>query len=149
MGGRLPVHLAMEHNASEKVMGEILDAFPKGFFAKDKKDMTPLDYVNGNMERAHMKRYVPLLTAAKVEDERAKWEIEKDELLAKQRVDLKNDAAYMSDVVERVTDEIEMTYANKMGMLEGNYQKEIQLLKKKHDSETQALLEGFEVKLNF
>ena len=34
-------------------------------------------------------------------------------------------------------------------MLDENYKKEILLLKKKHDSETQALLEGFEVKLNF
>jgi hypothetical protein len=38
---------------------------------------------------------------------------------------------------------------SKIELLEANYQKEIELLKKKHDSETQALLEGFEVKLNF
>ena len=30
-----------------------------------------------------------------------------------------------------------------------DYKKEIELVRKKHDSETQALLEGFEVKLNF
>eukprot|EP00584_Thalassiosira_punctigera_P006301 CAMPEP_0172530488 /NCGR_PEP_ID=MMETSP1067-20121228/4205_1 /TAXON_ID=265564 ORGANISM="Thalassiosira punctigera, Strain Tpunct2005C2" /NCGR_SAMPLE_ID=MMETSP1067 /ASSEMBLY_ACC=CAM_ASM_000444 /LENGTH=758 /DNA_ID=CAMNT_0013314707 /DNA_START=243 /DNA_END=2519 /DNA_ORIENTATION=+ len=147
--GRLPIHLAMEHNASERVVADVLEAFPKGFFAKDKKDMVPLDYVNGNMDRAYMKRYVPLLTAAKVADEHTKWETEKEEALAAQRIALKNDPVYMEDVVERVTDEIENTYATKMELLEANYQKEIQLLKKKHDSETQALLEGFEVKLNF
>lgn len=147
--GRLPIHLAMEHNASESIVASLLEVFPKGFFAQDKKDMTPLDYVNGNMDRTHMKKYVPLLTAAKVEEERNKWEMEKEQALAKQRQDLKKDPVYMGDVVEQVTDEIEMTYATKMEMLESNYQKEIQLLKKKHDSETQALLEGFEVKLNF
>mmetsp|Transcript_11892 Transcript_11892/g.21985 ORF Transcript_11892/g.21985 Transcript_11892/m.21985 type:complete len:748 (-) Transcript_11892:263-2506(-) len=147
--GRLPIHLAMEHNASEEIVASILEAFPKGFFAKDKKDMTPLDYVNGNMDRAHMKKYMPLLTAAKVEDERIKWEIEKEESLEEQRARLKNDPVYMEDVIEKVTEKVETTYSNKMGLLETNYQKEIQLLKKKHDSETQALLEGFEVKLNF
>lgn len=147
--GRLPIHLAMEHNASEEIVASILEAFPKGFFAKDKKDMTPLDYVNGNMDRAHMKKYMPLLTAAKVEDERTKWEIEKEESLEEQRARLKNDPVYMEDVIEKVTEKVETTYSNKMELLDSNYQKEIELLKKKHDSETQALLEGFEVKLNF
>jgi len=127
----------------------LLEAFPKGFFAKDKKEMTALDYINGNMDRKHMKKYIPMLTDAKVDDERTKWEAEKDNALAQQRVALKSDPVYMEDVVEKVTDEIETTYARKMEMVEGNYQKQIQLLKKKHDRETQALLEGFEVKLNF
>jgi len=147
--GRLPTHLAMEHNASEEVMSAIIEAFPKGFFAKDKKDMTPLDYVNLNMTRSHMKKYLPLLTAAKVEDERVKWESELENALAAQKNALKRDPEYMEDVIATITDDIETTYASKMGLLEQNYQKEIQLLKKKHDSETQALLEGFEVKLNF
>lgn len=147
--GRLPIHLAMEHNASEEVVSLILEAFPKGFLARDKKDLVPLDYVNGNMTRGHMKKYIPLITSAKVEDERAKWEAEMEEALEAQKVALKSDAVYMEDVITTVTDDVETAYATKMGLLEGNYQKEIQLLKKKHDSETQALLEGFEVKLNF
>lgn len=147
--GRLPTHLAMEHNASEEVMSAIIEAFPKGFFATDKKDMTPIDYVNLNMTRSHMKKYLPLLTAAKVEDERVKWESELENALVAQKIALKRDPEYMEDVIVTITDDIEATYASKMGLLEQNYQKEIQLLKKKHDSETQALLEGFEVKLNF
>jgi len=147
--GRLPIHLAMEHNASEDVVSCILEAFPKGFFAKDKKDMLPLDYVTENMKRAPMKKYLPLLTAAKVEEERAKWELELQEALAAQKVALKTDPEYMEDVIATITDDVENTYAGKMELVENNYQKEIQLLKKKHDSETQALLEGFEVKLNF
>jgi len=147
--GRLPIHLAMEHNASEEIMVALIEAFPKGFFALDKKEMTPLDYINGNMDRKYMKKYIPMLMAANVDDERIRWEVEKDDALAKQRVALKNDPVYMADVVEQVTAEMETTYAKKMGMLEGNYQKEIQLLNKRHDGETQALLEGFEVKLNF
>merc|ERR1712194_58869 len=110
-------------------------------FAKDKKDMAPLDYVDGNMKRAEMKKYIPLVTAARVEEERSTWEIEK--------VALKEDPAYMESIVERVTDEVETTYATKMELLEMNYQKEISLLKQRHDSETQALLEGFAVKLDF
>mmetsp|Transcript_45336 Transcript_45336/g.95116 ORF Transcript_45336/g.95116 Transcript_45336/m.95116 type:complete len:611 (+) Transcript_45336:120-1952(+) len=147
--GRLPIHLAMEHNVSDDILIKILEAFPKGFFAKDKKDMTPLDYVNENMDRCHMKRYIPMLMGAKLEEERAKWENEKEEALVAQKDFLKTDPVYMSDVVEKVTEEVENTYATKIEMLEANYQKEIQLLKKRHDSETQALLEGFEVKLNF
>ncbi|KAL7531512.1 hypothetical protein ACHAXR_007832 [Thalassiosira sp. AJA248-18] len=147
--GRLPIHLAMEHNASEEVMCMVLEAFPKGFFARDKRDMLPLDYVNGNMARVHMKRYLPLLMAARVEDEKAKWDVELESALAAQKLALKTDPVYMEDVIATITDDVENTYASKMELLEANYKKEIQLLKTKHDSETQALLEGFEVKLNF
>lgn len=147
--GRLPIHLAMEHNASEEIMTMILEAFPKGFFAKDKKDMTPLEYVNANMDRAFMKRYVPLLSEAKLEDERAQWEVEKQQALESQKKALKHDPVYMQDIIESITEDVERTYAAKMELLETSYKKEIQLLKKKHDGETQALLEGFEVKLNF
>ena len=147
--GRLPIHLAMEHNASEEVVAHLLEAFPKGFFAKDKKEMSPLDYINGNMERAYMKKYLPLIADAKVEEERAKWQLELESALEAQKVALKTDPVYMEDVIAAVTDDVEDAYATKMELLETNYQKEIQLLKKKHDSETQALLEGFEVKLNF
>lgn len=139
----------MEHNASEEVVAHLLEAFPKGFFAKDKKEMSPLDYINGNMERAYMKKYLPLIADAKVEEERAKWQLELESALEAQKVALKTDPVYMEDVIAAVTDDVEDAYATKMELLETNYQKEIQLLKKKHDSETQALLEGFEVKLNF
>lgn len=147
--GRLPIHLAMEHDASETIVSLILEAFPKGFFAKDKKDMESIDYVNGNMGRSYMKRYVPLIIAAKVEDERVKWQGEVEEALEAQKETLKTDPVYMEDVIESITDIVETNCATKMEMIESNYKKEILLLKKKHDSETQALLEGFEVKLNF
>ena len=147
--GRLPIHLALEHNASEEVVSAVIEAFPKGMFAKDKKDMLPLDYVNANMSRVHLKKYLPLVVQAKVEEERAKWEEELQAELEKQKIALKTDPVYMEDVINTVTDDVETSYATKMELLESNYQKEIQLLKKKHDSETQALLEGFEVKLNF
>jgi len=147
--GRLPIHLAMEHNASEEIVALILEAFPKGMFAKDKKEMAPLDYINANMQRVHMKKYLPLITSAKLEDEHAKWEEETQQKLNDQKIALKSDPDYMEDVIATVTDDVETAYAKKMQLLEENYQKEIQLLKKKHDSETQALLEGFEVKLNF
>ena len=101
------------------------------------------------MERAYMKKYLPLIADAKVEDERAKWQLELESALEAQKLALKTDPVYMEDVIAAVTDDVEDAYATKMELLETNYQKEIQLLKKKHDSETQALLEGFEVKLNF
>lgn len=121
----------------------------EGFLAKDKKEMTPLDYVNGNMERAYMKKYIPLIAQAKVEQEREKWELELQQALESQKVSLKSDPVYMESVIAAVTNDVETSYASKMELLESTYKKEIELLKKKHDSETQALLEGFEVKLNF
>jgi len=147
--GRLPIHLAMEHDASELVVGKILETFPKGFFARDKKNCEPLDYVEGNTDRAHIKKYIPLVTAARIEDERSKWDVEKEELLDAQKAALRKDPTYMESIVEKVTEEVEKTYATKMELLEMNYQKEISLLKQRHDSETQALLEGFAVKLDF
>jgi hypothetical protein len=44
---------------------------------------------------------------------------------------------------------VENIYAGKLSLVENNYQKEIELMRKKYDSETQALLDGFEVKMNF
>ena len=147
--GRLPIHLAFEHNASEEVVASIIEVFPRGFFATDKKDKSPLDYVNGNMKHSQLKRFIPLILAKKVEDERAKWETELETALAEQKVALKSDKEYLEDVIATVTTDVEAEYASKIEMLDENYKKEILLLKKKHDSETQALLEGFEVKLNF
>ncbi|KAL9188660.1 hypothetical protein ACHAXT_007038 [Thalassiosira profunda] len=147
--GRLPIHLAMEHDASEPIVCALLEAFPKGFHAKDKKDMTPLDYVNGNMARRHMKVYLPLVADAKVEVAREEWEAELEKVLAYQKEQLRSDPEYMEDVIAAINDEVETQFVEKMELLEGNYKKEIELLRKKHDSETQALLEGFEVKLNF
>ncbi len=147
--GRLPVHLAFEHNAIEEVVASIIEIFPRGFFATDKKDKSPLDYVNGNMKHASLKRFIPLILAQKVEDERVKWETELEAALAEQKVTLKSDKKYLEDIIATVTRDVEATYASKIEMLDENYKKELLLLKKKHDSETQALLEGFEVKLNF
>jgi hypothetical protein len=147
--GRLPIHLAMEHNASEEVAALIIEAFPKGMFAIDKKKMAPLDYINGNMGRVHMKKYLPLIIAAKVEGERAKWEIELAKTLEELKVSLKSDTEFMKPIVEAVTEDVENTYAGKLSLVENNYQKEIELMRKKYDSETQALLDGFEVKMNF
>ncbi len=147
--GRLPIHLAMEHNASEEVVGLIIEAFPKGMFAVDKKNMAPLDYINGNMERVHMKKYLPLIIAAKVDEERAKWEVALAGALEEQKVSFKSDTDFMKPIVESVTEDVESIYAGKLSLVEANYQKEIELMKKKNDSETQALLDGFEVKLNF
>jgi hypothetical protein len=147
--GRLPIHLAMEHNASEEVVALIIEAFPKGMLAIDKKKMAPLDYISGNMGRVHMKKYLPLIIAAKVEGERAKWEVELAKTLEELKVSLKSDTEFMKPIVEAVTEDVENTYAGKLSLVENNYQKEIELMRKKYDSETQALLDGFEVKLNF
>ncbi len=147
--GRLPIHLAFEHNASAAVVAAIIEVFPRGFFASDKKDKTPLDYVNANMKHGPLKRFIPLILANKVEDERAKWETELATALAEQKVALRSDKKYLEDIIATVTQDVEAAYASKMEMLDENYKKEMQLLKKKHDNETQALLEGFEVKLNF
>ena len=147
--GRLPIHLAFEHNASAAVVAAIIEVFPRGFFASDKKDKTPLDYVNDNMKHGPLKRFIPLILANKVEDERAKWETELATALAEQKVALRSDKKYLEDIIATVTQDVEAAYASKMEMLDENYKKEMQLLKKKHDNETQALLEGFEVKLNF
>eukprot|EP00804_Cyclotella_cryptica_P021840 CCRYP_000821-RA/>CCRYP_000821-RA protein AED:0.01 eAED:0.01 QI:142/1/1/1/0/0/2/582/663 len=147
--GRLPIHLAYEHQASDQVIALIIDAFPKGFFAKDKKEMTPLDHINGNTSRAYLARYIPQIIAAKIEEEREKWNIEANMLLEHQKTTLKNDEEFMAEVIQHVQEEVEAHNMSKIELLEANYQKEIELLKKKHDSETQALLEGFEVKLNF
>lgn len=127
----------------------IIEAFPKGMFVTDKKNMAPLDYINGNMERVHMKKYIPLVIAAKVEEERAKWEVALAEALEEQKVSLKADADFIKPIVEAVTEDVENIYAGKLSLVESNYQKEAELTKQKHDSEIQALLDGFEVKLNF
>ncbi|KAL7519835.1 hypothetical protein ACHAWX_004584 [Stephanocyclus meneghinianus] len=147
--GRLPIHLAYEHQASEQIIALIIDAFPKGFFAKDKKEMTPLDHINGNTSRAYLARYIPQIIAAKIEEEREKWNVEANMLLEHQKATLKNNEEFMAEVIQHVQEEVEAHNMSKIELLEANYQKEIELLKRKHDSETQALLEGFEVKLNF
>jgi hypothetical protein len=147
--GRLPIHLAMEHASSEQIVMLLIDAFPKGFFAVDKKEMTPLDHVNGNSTRSYMARYLPQLIQAKLEQEREKWTIETNLLLEHQKSTLANDEEFMASLIAHVQEEVEAHNMSKIELLEANYQKEIELLKKKHDSETQALLEGFEVKLNF
>ena len=147
--GRLPIHLAFEHQTSDQVIALIIDAFPKGFFAKDKKEMMPLDHINGNTTRSYMAKYIPQILAAKMEEEREKWNIEANMLLEHQKATLQNDEEFMAEVIQHVQEEVEAHNMRKIELLEANYQKEIELLKKKHDSETQALLEGFEVKLNF
>ncbi len=147
--GRLPIHLAMEHNVSEEVVTLIIEAFPKGMFATDKKKMAALDYINGNMGRVHMKKYLPLIIAAKVEEERAKWEVELATAIEELKVTLKSDPEFMKPIVEAVTEEVENTYAGKLTLVETSYQQEIESMKKKYDGETQALLDGFEVKMNF
>jgi hypothetical protein len=55
----------------------------------------------------------------------------------------------MKNIVEAITKDVENIYAGKLGLVETNYQKEIEFLKKRHDNETQALLDGFKVMLNF
>jgi hypothetical protein len=86
--GRLPIHLAMEHNASSTIVSMLIEAFPKGIFATDKKDMTPLDYIDdstNDVARVQMKKEITLIIAAKVEDERAKYEIALAEALEAQK----------------------------------------------------------------
>ena len=147
--GRLPIHLAMEHNASEELVGLIINAFPKGMLIVDKKNMTPLDYINNNTTRVYMKKYLPQIIAAKVEVESAKWEAAQAEALAAQRLAMVSDTEFMKPIVEAVTQDVENVYASKLSLVEDSYKKEMELMKKKFDSETQALLDGFEVKLKF
>jgi hypothetical protein len=98
--GRLPIHLAMEHNASSTIVSMLIEAFPKGIFATDKKDMTPLDYIDDStntVARVQMKKEIKLIIAAKVEDERAKYEIALAEALAAQREALTSSDANIID----------------------------------------------------
>ena len=147
--GRLPIHLAMEHNASEELVGLIIEAFPKGMLIVDKKNMTPLDYINNNTTRVYMKKYLPQIIAAKVEVESAKWEAAQAGALAAQRLAMVSDTEFMKPIVEAVTQDVENVYASKLSLVEDSYKKEMEAMKKKFDSETQALLDGFEVKLKF
>ena len=91
----------------------------------------------------------PLIVAAKVEEERAKWESAQTKALEAQRVALTSDTEFMKPIVEAITRNVENVYSGKLGLVESNYTREIELMKKKNDSEIKALLEGFEVKLNF
>jgi hypothetical protein len=50
----------------------------------------------------------------------------------------------MKPIEEAVTEDVKNTFAEKLSSVENNYQKEIELMKKKFDSETQALLDGFD-----
>jgi hypothetical protein len=98
--GRLPIHLAMEHNASSTIVSMLIEAFPKGIFATDKKDMTPLDYIDdstNDVARVQMKKEITLIIAAKVEDERAKYEIALAEALEAQREALTSSNANITD----------------------------------------------------
>jgi hypothetical protein len=145
--GRLPIHLAIKHNASEEVLRLVVEAFPRGFFVKDDTDMLPLDHISANMDRAHMKEYLPLLMNTKVEEERAKWEVEKQEALESQKKALKSDPGFMEHVMALVTGDVEKEYSKKSKLVDETHKKEMQKVKNKHDSETQALLDGFEKKL--
>eukprot|EP00985_Skeletonema_marinoi_P035138 scaffold45744_cov204-Skeletonema_marinoi.AAC.1 len=147
--GRLPIHLACEHDVSDEVLLLLVNAFPKAFYAKDKLEKTPLDYMNDNGNRKWIKQIIPALLSTKIEDEKIKWDAEKEQALIKYREDLKSDAEYTKDVAAAVEERIETKYANKFELVEVTHKKEIELLKMKHAEETRALLEGFEVKLNF
>ena len=96
-----------------------------------------------------MKKYLPQIIAAKVEVESAKWEAAQAGALAAQRLAMVSDTEFMKPIVEAVTQDVENVYASKLSLVEENYKKEMELMKKKFDSETQALLDGFEVKLKF
>ncbi|KAL7447367.1 hypothetical protein ACHAXM_010662 [Skeletonema potamos] len=147
--GRLPCHLACEHEVSDEVLFMVINAFPKAFYAKDKLEKTPLDYMNDNGRRQWIKKLIPLLISAKLEDEKAKWEAEKEQALINYREALKSDPEYTKEVNIAVEKANEVKYANKFELIELSHKKEIELLKMKHADETRALLEGFEVKLNF
>jgi len=147
--GRLPIHLAMEHHASDLIVNLIIEAFPKGIFAIDKKSKTPLDYIKDDMARGQLKKNTLLIVSAKVEEERAKWELEKAESLAKQRLELTSDTEFIKPIIEKVTQDVENDYASKLSLVEENYKKEMEAMKKLYESETKALLDGFEAKLTY
>lgn len=105
--------------------------------------------MNDNGNRKWIKQIIPALLSTKIEDEKIKWDAEKEQALIKYREDLKSDAEYTKDVAAAVEERIETKYANKFELVEVTHKKEIELLKMKHADETRALLEGFEVKLNF
>ena len=147
--GRLPVHLACEHDVSDEVLVLLINAFPKAFYAKDKLEKTPLDYMNDNGNRKWIKKMIPSLISTKIEDEKTKWDTQKEQALLDYREALKSDPEYTKDVTAKVEDATETKYANKFELIELSHKKEIELLKMKHADETRALLEGFEVKLNF
>jgi len=147
--GRLPCHLACEHDASDEVLAIIINAFPKAFYIKDKLGKTPLDYINENGNRKWLKQMIPSLINARIEEERSKFSTEKDQALVDFKEQLKSDPEYTKDVLSAVEKASEKRYAHQFEMMELAHKKEIEMLKMKHANETQALLEGFEVKLNF
>jgi hypothetical protein len=147
--GRLPVHLACEHEVSDDVLIALINAFPKAFYAKDKTGKTPIDYMNDNGDRKWIKQMIPPLLTAKIENERTKWDEEKADYLIEYREKLKEDPEYIKDLQAAVEKASEKKYANQFELMELAHKKEIEMLKMKHANETQALLEGFEVKLNF
>ena len=147
--GRLPIHLAYENDSSDDIISLIVEAFPKGFLAKDKKDMTPLDHIKDTSDRKSLKKLFPLVLAAKVEEENEKWQGVIAKKLEEQKAELKNDEAYLADVVEHVHGELQAQHAVVIEELEDKHKRDALELRKKHDSEIQSLLDGFEVKLNF
>lgn len=147
--GRLPIHLACEHDVSDEILLMLINSFPKAFYAKDKLEKTPLDYMNDNGNRKWIKQMIPSLISTKIEDEKTKWDAEKEKALLEYREALKSDPEYTKDVQATVEDATETKYASKFELIELSHKKEIELLKMKHAEETRALLEGFEVKLNF
>jgi len=147
--GRLPIHLAMEHNASDLIVNLIIEAFPKGIFVIDKKSKTPLDYIKDDMARGQLKKNTLLIVSAKVEEERAKWELEKAESLAKQRLALTSDTEFIKPIIEKVTQKLEYDCTIKLSLVEENYKREMEAMKKLYESETKALLDGFEAKLTY
>eukprot|EP00986_Skeletonema_menzelii_P018559 scaffold26656_cov149-Skeletonema_menzelii.AAC.24 len=147
--GRLPIHLACEHDVSDEVLFLLINAFPKAFYAKDKLEKTPLEYMNDEGNRKWIKKIIPSLISAKIEDEKAKWDAEKEKALIDYREALKSDPEFTKEVDAAVEAAKEASYASKFELVELTHKKEIELLKMKHAEETRALLEGFEVKLNF
>ena len=106
--GRLPIHLAMEHKASNTIVSLLIEAFPKGIFATDKKDMTPLDYIDdssNDVARVQMKKEITLIIAAKVEDERAMYEIALAEALEAQREALTSSDAADTESIKPTSEE--------------------------------------------
>ncbi|KAL7462124.1 hypothetical protein ACHAXS_002515 [Conticribra weissflogii] len=147
--GRLPIHLAYEKDVSDEIIDLLVKEFPKGFIAKDKKNMTPVDHIKEESPRAFLKTLLPKAYAAKIEEEREKWEVEMTKRLEEQKAQLKNDEQYLEDVVQHVNDELEAHHESVLQRTKEKHELAILDLKKKHAAEMKSLLEGFEVKLEF
>lgn len=151
--GCLPVHYAFKNNASDLIVNKLITAFPKGYFVKDKSGKSCADHVDPKSTSADRLNIIGCIVAFGVEDEKGRW-LEKSEAdWVVQEAEIRDELMQVNqktkEACEAAVAKAEEEHKRRLQIFEEQHRKELLKMKVKHADETQALLDGFKVKMDF